>query len=313
MTDRRILPTPPARPTLRGHVAILRIGHWVKNVFALPGIVIAWSLEPASIATTEPWLVAVGLVALCVVSSSNYVLNELLDAQYDRFHPTKHRRPAAAGHVSVPVAYVQWIALAVVGIGLGALVSLPFVAVLGVLWILGTAYNTPPVRTKDVPLLDVLSEAANNPVRMLAGWYLTGAVTTPPTSLLIGYWMVGAYFMVLKRFAEYRALGDPERLHAYRKPFRYYTERRLLATTAVYGVVSVVLLGIFANRYRPELLLALPLAAIVMAIYLWLGFKPDSPVQRPEELYRQPMLALAIGVCAAAIVVLLFIDLESPL
>ncbi len=301
---------PVARPTLRGHVAILRISHWVKNLFALPGLVVAWSFDPGAVAATSLWSVAIGLLALCVVSSSNYVLNELLDAESDRFHPMKHRRPAAAGQVSRPLAYVQWIVLAVAGFGLGLTVSSRFVLVLVALWIMGCAYNTPPVRTKDLPLIDVLSEAANNPLRMLAGWFLTGADATAPASLLLGYWMVGAYFMVLKRFAEYRALGDPARLRAYRKPFRYYTAKRLLMATVVYGVASLLLFGVFAVRYRLELMLALPPVALVMAVYLSLGFRRDSPVQWPEELYRQPTLMMALALCALAIVYLLFVDVS---
>ena len=236
------------------------------------------------------------------------MLNELLDAESDRFHPTKHRRPTAAGQVSRPLAYVQWLVLAVAGFGLGLTVSVRFVLVLVALWIMGCAYNTPPVRTKDLSLIDVLLEGANNPLRMLAGWCLTGAETTVPTSWLISYWMVGAYFMVLKRFAEYRALGDLARLRAYRKPFRYYTEQRLLTATVVYGMASLLLLGVFAVRYRVELMLALPPVALVMTVYLSLGFRRDSPIQRPEELYRQPTLVIALVLCALAIMCLLFVD-----
>ena len=93
-----------------------------------------------------------------------------------------------------------------------------------------------------------------------------------------------------------------------RKPFRYYTEQRLLLATVVYGVGTLCLFGVFAVRYRLELLLALPLVVLVMAIYLSLGFKRDSPVQRPEELYRQPILVMALVLCALAIVCFLFVD-----
>ena len=53
--------------------------------------------------------------------SSNYVINEVLDAPSDLSHPVKRHRPVPSGKVSIPLAYVQWIALMVVGVGLGLL------------------------------------------------------------------------------------------------------------------------------------------------------------------------------------------------
>jgi hypothetical protein len=46
-----------------------------------------------------------------------------------------------------------------------------------------------------------------------------------------------------------------------------------------------------------------------MAIYLLLAFKPDSPVQRPEGLYKEPLLMAAVVTCAVAIAALLLVDL----
>ena len=87
------------------------------------------------------------------------------------------------------------------------------------LWVMGCVYNIPPVRSKDLPYLDVLSESINNPLRMLAGWYMTGIDAFAPTSLLLSYWMVGCYFMAIKRYAEYNEIDDPERAAAYRSSF----------------------------------------------------------------------------------------------
>ena len=70
-----------------------------------------------------------GMASVCLVASSNYVINEVLDAPSDRSHPVKRNRPVPSGQVSVPLAYVQWIALMVVGVGLGLQVSTPFAIV----------------------------------------------------------------------------------------------------------------------------------------------------------------------------------------
>lgn len=95
------------------------------------------------------------------------------------------------------------------GLALSFTISLAFTATLLILWVIACIYNIPPSRSKDLPYLDVLSESVNNPLRMLAGWYLTGTQALPPVSLLISCWMVGCYFVGLKRFAEYRQIFLP--------------------------------------------------------------------------------------------------------
>jgi 4-hydroxybenzoate polyprenyltransferase len=213
--------------------------------------------------------------------------------------------------VSIPLAYVQWIALMLVGVGIGYSVSPSFALTVLVLWIMGCIYNIPPVRSKDLPYVDVLSEAVNNPLRLLAGWFLVGTASVAPASLLLSYWMIGCYFMGMKRYAEYRDIGDPERAAAYRKSFAFYNEKRLLVSIVFYGSAAMLFLGAFIMRYRLELVLSFPLVALVMAMYLLLAFEPNSAVQRPEGLYRQPQLMAAVLACSAAMAILMVVDIPG--
>ncbi len=293
--------------SVRGYVQIARIDHWAKNVFVLPGSLVALSIDPGLFRRLDGFSVVLGLLAVCLITSSNYVLNEILDAPSDRFHPIKASRPVPSGRVSVPGAYVEWLVLVAAGLGLASCVSTPFMLVLGALWMAGCAYNVPPVRTKDVPYLDVLSEAINNPLRMLAGWYLTQTSAVPITSLLLSYWMVGCYFMAIKRYAEFREL-DSAQLVDYRRSFRYYSERSLLTSILFYGSHAMLFFGAFIARYRVELILSFPLVGLVMALYFWLAFRDNSPVQHPEGLYREPLIIGPVGLCALVMSVLLFVD-----
>ncbi|MGH7295476.1 MAG: UbiA prenyltransferase family protein [Polyangiaceae bacterium] len=307
-------PHPPARrghATLRGHLAIARVDHWFKNVFVVPGIIAAIGVDPAHVAPHLVRRIALGLASVCLVASSNYVINEVLDAATDRAHPVKFARPVPSGLVSVPLAYVQWLALAAVGVWVGTQVSLYFTLTVAALWVMGCVYNVPPVRSKELPYLDVLSEAVNNPLRLLAGWFIAGTASIAPASLLLSYWMMGCYFMGMKRYAEYRDIGDRERAAAYRRSFRHYTEERLLVSIMFYGSAAMLFLGAFIMRYRLELILSFPLIALVMAMYLLLALKPNSAVQRPEGLYREPMLMGAVVVCSAVTAVLMVVDIPA--
>ncbi len=300
-----------AAPTLRGHIRIARIDHWFKNVFVLPGVVAAIAVDPGALRPGLFVRVGLGLLSVCLVASSNYVINEVLDAKHDLFHPVKCRRPVPSGLVSIPLAYVQWIALMIAGVGLGLSLGLAFGTTVLVLWAMGCIYNIPPVRSKDVAYVDVLSEAVNNPLRMLAGWFIVGTNVVPSASLLLSYWMIGCYFMALKRYAEYRDVADPARAAAYRRSFARYSEERLLVSVMFYGSAAMLFLGAFVMRYRLEVVLAFPLVALVMAIYLLLAFRKDSAVQRPEGLYREPLLMAGVVTCALAIGVLLFVDIPA--
>jgi decaprenyl-phosphate phosphoribosyltransferase len=297
-----------ARSRLTAHAQIMRADHWVKNVFVLPGVAIALSMAPR-LATRHALInLVIGLTATCLVSSSNYVINEILDAPFDRIHPTKSRRAAAAGQIIPLLGYSQWLLLMFAGVGLAMLVSVPLAISLLALWVMGCVYNIQPLRSKDLPYVDVLSEAVNNPLRMLAGWYIVSPPgMSPPASLLISYWMVGAYFMAIKRYAEYRQIADPQRAAQYRKSFAFYTEQRLLVSIMFYASAAMLFLGAFIMRYRLELILAVPLVAWVMAVYLQLGFKTDSAVQSPEKLHREPLLMASVCSCTILMGVLFFV------
>jgi decaprenyl-phosphate phosphoribosyltransferase len=294
---------------LKAHLAIARLDHSIKNLFVLPGIIVPLSVDPAlrtwSLLPTLVW----AFIAITLVACSNYVINEVLDAPFDRLHPTKKDRPAARGLVNIPVAYAQWLLMMLAGVAIGWRISKPFAVTALVLWLMGCAYNIKPLRTKDVPYLDVLTESLNNPLRMLLGWYAVAAWLVPPLSLLMCYWMIGCYFMALKRFSELKEIGDRSVAGAYRASFKRYTPESLLVSVVFYASTAMLFFGAFVIRYRIELLLGFPLVALVMAIYFKLAFKPGSAVQNPEKLYREPGLMAWFAATVVVMVLLLFVRL----
>ncbi len=291
------------------YVQIARIDHWFKNVFVMPGVVVAIFIEPSLLNESLGWRLVLGLLAAGLVCSSNYVLNELLDAEKDRAHPVKQNRPVPSGLVDVRIAWLEWLTLAALGLSGAWFLGKGFFYSALVLWVMGCLYNIPPIRTKEIPYLDVLSESINNPLRLLLGWYLTGTTLLAPVSLLVAYWMVGAFFMAVKRLAEYRTIADRKRAADYRASFGHYNERRLFVSIVYYTAAFGLCFGIFLIRYRLELVLSIPLVAAVTAWYLNLGFRDNSPVQYPEKLYTEKGLMLLLFACAGLMLVLLFVDI----
>jgi len=290
------------------HLRILRLDHCIKQAFILPGVILGIALGQLHVDLSLLLRILLGMVAATLISSSNYVLNEMLDAPYDRLHPTKCKRPAACGLVHPGLGYAQWVALMLAGLALGASLSREFLFGAIGLWIMGCIYNIPPVRSKDLPYIDVLSESVNNPLRFLLGWYMITALT-PPLSLLLSYWMLGAYFMALKRFSEFRQINDHAIAGKYRRSFRFYTPESLLNSVVFYASTAMLFFGAFIMRYRMELILTFPIVAWLMAIYFGLSFRHESSVQNPEKLYREPLLMLVLLLCIVAFIALLFVNL----
>ncbi|NPA75994.1 MAG: UbiA prenyltransferase family protein [Euryarchaeota archaeon] len=296
---------------IKPYFQIARIDHWFKNVFILPGIILAlydnhWRTDFLIVPHIFLALLSIGCIA-----SSNYVLNEILDAPRDALHPVKKHRPVPSGRINVRIAYCEWILLACFGFLLSWPLGTSFTLTMLALWIMGCLYNIPPIRLKDKPYLDVLSESINNPIRLLAGWYAVGMTRLPPVSLMVAYWMLGAFFMAVKRFAEYRRINDPRRAAEYRDSFAYYTEQRLIISIVYYAVAFGLCFGVFIIRYRLELLLTIPLLAGFIGWYMNLGFLPDSPAQYPERLYKQRGFVLYVLACSLAMLFLFRVNIPA--
>ena len=288
------------------YVQIARVDHWFKNAFMLLGVLLAVFYQPGLLTWNNLIPLSLAVVATCLVASSNYTLNELLDGPGDKLHPVKRHRPVPSGRIRPTWAYVEWLGLAAVGLGLAWSINLPFFASALWLWLMVILYNVPPIRTKEWPYVDVLSESINNPIRLLLGWFALIGDRVPPLSLALSYWMIGAFFMAVKRYAEYRHIDDPVVAASYRRSFAHYTEERLLISILFYATTCALFAGIFIVRYKIELILFVPFAAGLFAYYLRLGMKPNSPTQNPEKLYKERGFVAYLVVSLAVFVLLMF-------
>ena len=295
---------------MKNYIKIARPDHWVKNAFIIPGIVIAMLLTDWTFSAKIIFNLIIGFFATCFVASANYVINEWLDAEFDKYHPTKKFRPVVSENMKFSLVMLEYGILIVLVLGLAWLVNLPFFFTEVWLLVMGVLYNVKPIRTKDIPYLDVLSESINNMIRLLLGWFIINTQYQPPSSILIGYWFAGAFLMATKRFAEYRMIGDPKQAGLYRKSFSHYTEHSLLISSFFYAMCSTFFIGVFMIKYRIEYLLAMPFVFGLFCFYLYIAFKPDSAVQKPEKLYKEKKLLLYIAFLCVWLLILTFVDVS---
>jgi 4-hydroxybenzoate polyprenyltransferase len=105
-------------PAMIEYLKVLRLDHWLKNVFIFFGHLVAIALVPAGVPQSKLELasrIILSLVPACLIASANYIINEILDAPFDRMHPTKRFRPVPAGTVQIPILWMIMVALTGVG------------------------------------------------------------------------------------------------------------------------------------------------------------------------------------------------------
>ena len=297
---------------MKNYIKIARPDHWVKNAFILPGVVIAILLTDFTFTSSVVLRFIFGFMATCFIASANYVINEWLDAEFDKYHPTKKNRPVVSENMKLSLVLLEYAILIVLGVILSLLVGKVFLYMELWLLIMGVLYNVKPVRTKDIPYLDVLSESINNMIRLLLGWFIITQEFQPPISILIGYWFAGAFLMATKRFAEYRMIGDPSVAGLYRKSFAHYTETSLLVSSFFYAMCATFFIGVFMIKYRMEYIIGMPGVFGLFCFYLYIAFKPDSAVQKPEKLYKEKSLLVYIALLTILLLVLTVVDIPMP-
>jgi len=310
--------------SFKDYVAIARPDNWAKNVFMVPGMLFAFIVYQVPIDLNLIYRIIIGVASTCLVASANYVINEYLDAEFDKFHPLKKKRTSVVRVVNPLLVYFEYILLGSVGLGLAYYISTEFLVISLLLLVMGVIYNVRPFRSKERVYLDVLSESINNPIRFALGWFIFTPVvalpaniwditwlTFPPTSIIVAYWMGGAFLMATKRFAEYRLINDPKLAGLYRRSFQFYTENSLLISMFFYAITCAFFLGIFLLKNRLELLISFPFFALLFSWYLRIGLLKDSPVQGSEKLYTRKYFMTYVVLFCALLVVLMFVDIPA--
>src|SRR5689334_10093604 len=131
----------------RALLRALRPRQWPKN--GLVFIALAFTLNLQDVSLLLRSLTA--FICFCALSSAGYLLNDVMDIEADRAHPTKRLRPIAAGEVPVSVAFTVGIILVVIGLAGTFAISL-LLGVLALAYALLTAVYS--LSLKHIVLLD---------------------------------------------------------------------------------------------------------------------------------------------------------------
>jgi 4-hydroxybenzoate polyprenyltransferase len=191
----------------------MRPQQWAKNMFVLAALVFARG-EQGDLFGGDRWDIyrtLFAFAAFCLGSSAIYLVNDVLDVESDRKHPTKRLRPIAAGELGVAPALAASAACVAAAVALGVLAggqSVPVVWIVSGYMALNLAYS---LRLKHVVILDAFCIAAGFLLRVAAGGQAANAV--------ISHWLMlctlflALFLALCKRRAETDLLGDDRGEH----------------------------------------------------------------------------------------------------
>lgn len=279
-------------------VDVFRPKRWYRNLTMVLGSVIALKLLHISLKTAFSNPVAghfiLALIGACLIASGNYGINEVLDAKTDSHHPEKKNRALPSGRVPAKLVVELSVLWYVLGIGLVILTgNVALVISAALLFVSGLIYNVPPIRTKDRAYIDFTSEALNNPIRFLIGWYaVTNSSHIVPASFVLGYWFLGVFLMAAKRFGEIRVINDQKKAKKYRPSLGHYTEERLLMAMIAGLTAFCYMLGALSLKYSVDVILVLPFIVGWVVWFCALAFEKDTIVISPERIFEKKWFAL---------------------
>ncbi len=182
-----------------GVLRSVRPRQWVKNL-----LVLAAPLASGQIGEPDVLVPAcVALLAFCAAASAVYLVNDVVDRDFDRRHPRKRHRPIASGQVGVPTALAVAGGAALLAVGLAAAVNLGTVLLIVTYLALNLAYSTV---LKSEPVVDLVVVAAGFLLRAVAGGVAASIFLSDWFLLVAGF---GSLFMVAgKRYSELHSLGS---------------------------------------------------------------------------------------------------------
>jgi len=274
----RVFDDRTGRP-LRHYMAAARLHQWLKNLLIFVPLVMAHQVN-------DPQLVVQAIIAFLafgLCASSVYLLNDLLDLPDDRRHPTKRRRPFAAGSISIAGGALLMPILLVSAFVLALVLPIEFLGALALYYAVTLAYS---LRLKRAALVDVLTLAGLYTVRIIAG---AAAVSVVPSFWLLAFSMFFFLSLALvKRFTELRLMEQDDRTTSSGRGYRTSDLEALsqFGSASAYGAILVLALYINSEAVQglythPEVIWLLCPLLLYLVTRIWLLARRDQLDEDP--------------------------------
>jgi len=276
---------------------LLRTKQWYKNLLVFLPIIFAEHLFRLS----ELALTALGFVALCLVSSSGYIINDIVDIEADRKNPEKRSRPIASGKIKVSTALIISIVLLFFSVFIAAALSEWFLYSVIALFLLNGVYS---FGIKNVAFADMLFIATNFVIRAASGAFITGLRISP--WLILCTFFLSLFLATGKRVSELNLLKTKAYTHRVAlKGFAPKIADSLLTISTTCLLMSYSLYS-FMSIY-PLLILSLPFALYVIFRYLFLIYSGARTARHPEEVFKDIHITIGMALWLAVTLLVIYL------
>ncbi|HUI47122.1 MAG TPA: decaprenyl-phosphate phosphoribosyltransferase [Acidimicrobiia bacterium] len=282
------LPAEVPRHRLPALVRLARPKQWIKNILVIAAPGAAGVLgDPTALFRTF-----IAFVCFCLAASGTYFINDAVDAEADRRHPSKLQRPVASGEVSVRTAVVGGVVLVVASIALSFAARWQLSLVVGG-YLLQTIIYT--VWLKHEAVLDLACVASGFVLRTIAGGVAVGVAISPWFLIVAGS---ASLFMVTgKRHAEMLELGD--RAGTHRVTLTAYSREFLSYVRAVASSVTVLAYCLWAFEKSSDVgnptWFELSIVPFVLGVLRYALLLDQGQGGAPEDLVLADRVLLAMG------------------
>ena len=275
---------------LKDIIMLIRVRQWYKNtVIFLPLIFGKELFNLFSIQQTF-----IGFLALCLVSSANYVVNDLVDAKRDRRNPEKKSRPIASRRVKTWQAVVMTLLLLCFGLYISYTLSLMFFVFALALFLSTQLYS---FVLRNEPFADILMVAINFVIRTISGAFVITKGVEPyievSSWLILCPFFLALFLVISKRRAEAMFLKNKATLH--RKVLSTYNEEMTSAMLVISTtlLISSYSLYTFFSAYH-YLIFTLPLVLFIIFRFFHYAQKGLEIARHPELIYKEKGIMIAI-------------------
>ena len=223
---------------LKEYLKIIRIPHWIKNIFVFVPLIFSHNL------TNEDYLIKVilGFIAFSLTSSIVYVFNDIVDVNQDKLHPVKKNRPLASGKLTRNNAIAAIVILIMLLIPFLCQLNSKFNYVLLVYAAINIAYS---IRLKNIVILDLMIVAAGFMLRVLGGAYVIDVYVS--NWLILTTLFLSLFLAVMKRKSEMRLLNNNSETRLVLKEYTPEFINQISAITAS-GVIICYALYTVSSR-----------------------------------------------------------------
>jgi decaprenyl-phosphate phosphoribosyltransferase len=282
----------PAASRLSARVLLraCRPRQWTKNLLVLAAPAAAGVIGRPEVAAQ----VAGAFVALCLLASATYLVNDVRDCEQDRLHPKKRLRPVAAGELAPHIALLVAAVMALSGVVLATAIQPTLGAVAFSYLALTASYS---LWWRRVVVADILAIAAGFVLRALAG----GAAT----DIYLSRWFIivtaccAVFLVAAKRYAELRERAESGPMRATLRRYSSASLRVTLFAAAALGGIAYTTWAF--TRPAHVVWYALSIAPFLLWLTRYAALIGAGEGQAPEELILRDRTLLMLSVVWAVL------------